>query len=60
MRGEYMASSIYTFDGIRQALCHCGTDRCKHGVLIAAAPAVTIEDLQNEIAILKAMLAASK
>jgi hypothetical protein len=55
-----MARDGGMFEGIRQALCHCGTGRCTHGTLIAAAPVVTIEDLQNEIAILKAMLAASK
>jgi len=45
-----MGSSIETFDGIRQALCKCGTGRCTHGTLIAATVFPTVEELQKELA----------
>ena len=44
-----MAFSIESFDGIRQALCACGTGQCKHGTLIAATVLPTVEELQAEI-----------
>lgn len=45
-----MSYNVESFEGIRQALCHCGAGPCKHGVLISATVLPTIEELQNEIA----------